>query len=120
MADEFLAVGGVSEEWLDGFFEVDTALGALEEECGVFISQASEELGSVGGFGERGDSATILASNWSEELLGQAADSDDVVKLLWVAQCANGSVFGSRGLAQLVHVAKDGDFGFGGQLVKRR
>ena len=27
-------------------------------------------------------------------------------------------MFGSRGLAQLVHVAKDGDFGFGGQLVE--
>ena len=113
-----MAVGGVFEERLDGLLEVDATLGALEEESGVFIGQASEELSSISGFSKRSDSATILASNWSEELLGQAADSDDVVKLLWVAQCANGSVFGSRGLAQLVHVAKDGDFGFGGQLVE--
>jgi len=54
-----LTVGGVFEKWLDSFFEVDTALRAFEEENGVFIGQASEELGSVGGLGERGDGAAI-------------------------------------------------------------
>lgn len=109
-----MAVGGIFEERLDGFLEVDAALRALEEESSVFLGQASEELGSVGGLGERGDGATVLASGWSEELLGQAANGDDVVKLFRVTQRADGSVFIGCGLAQLVHVAKDGDLGFGG------
>ena len=80
-----MAVGGVFEERLDGLLEVDATLGALEEESGVFIGQVGEEFSSVGGLSKRGDGAAILPSSWSEELLGQAADSDDVVKLLWVA-----------------------------------
>lgn len=80
-----MAVSGVFEEWFDGLLEVDSALGALEEECGVFIGQTGEELSGIGGFSERSDSATVLAGSWSEELLGQVADGDNVVKLLWVA-----------------------------------
>ena len=80
-----MAVGRVFEEWLDGFLEVDAALGALEEEGGIVIGQVGEELSSISGFSKRSDSATVLAGGWSEELLGQVADSDDVVKLLWVA-----------------------------------
>lgn len=80
-----MAIRGVFKKRLDGFFEVDAALGALEEEGGVFIGQASEELGSLGGLGERSDGAAVLLSNWSEKLLDQAADGDDVTKLLWVA-----------------------------------
>ena len=80
-----MAIRGVFEKRLDGFFEVDAALGALEEEGGVFIGQASEELGGLDGLGERSDGAALLLSNWSEELLGQAANGDNVIKLLWVA-----------------------------------
>ena len=115
-----MAVGRVFEEWLDGFLEVDAALGAFEEEGGVFIGQASEELSGISGFSKRSDSTAILPSNWSEELPGQVANSDDVIELFWVTQRADGSVFIGCGLAQLVHVAEDGNLGFGGQLVKRR
>ena len=80
-----MAIRGVFKERLDGFFKVDAALGAFEEESGVFVGQASEELGGVGGLGERGDGAAPLSSNWSEKLLGQAANGDNVIKLLWVA-----------------------------------
>ena len=80
-----MAVGGVFEKRLDGLLEVDAALGAFEEEGGVFIGQASEELGSVDGLGERSDGTAVLLSNWSEKLLGQVANGDNVIELLWVA-----------------------------------
>ena len=80
-----MAIRGVFEKRLDGFFEVDAALGALEEEGGIIIGQVGEEFSSVGGLSKRGDGAAMLLSNWSEELLGQAADGDNVIKLLWVA-----------------------------------
>lgn len=49
LADELLAVCWAFEEWLQGFFEVDAALGAFKEKDGIFVGECFEEGDGLGG-----------------------------------------------------------------------